>query len=302
MKYAKKMILLDYDIALKAINGEVNNKKVFEVDTNEQAGDEAKDFGSNTQNTIVLEQLLNEIINNSMLSDEEKISQYKNVLQKYTFLKNEKAERKRKLDDQLSQIEKATDSFLKKHDQIAEARKRVSNFSVSPYVKHVNATNSEKGLLKKLMVLETPFPSSSNSLNNSDISTIKNDSNQEPANLKFIRNAPARSSTPSFNLSDCSVETPSPFATTIKKRDIRLGDEVIRHPGLAKTIVRRNLESFYLDEDDDDDEGESQRTDHSVQSNALKKSDVVDLHGSGRKKQNIRKNSIILRWSRLPKK
>jgi hypothetical protein len=155
--------------------------------------------------------------------------------------------------------------------------------------------------LNKLMNLETPYPSTSKTSNMSNVTIDEKSDNRPQASSPLLHNAPRQSFSTSFNLSDYSNYTPSPYATTIKKKDIRTGDEVIFNEAIGKSIVRRNLENFYLD-DDDENSSEDEDGSHLVHSKSVKTTDVSKIQGSGRKSKTIDKNKIIVRWAKLPRK
>lgn len=86
MKYVKKMILVDYDVAMKFSNSEINSKNMFDVKTSEKEAQ--SHFGRNTLNSETIDNALGNIVRDKSLDDEEKLKVYKNLLAEYRFKKN----------------------------------------------------------------------------------------------------------------------------------------------------------------------------------------------------------------------
>jgi hypothetical protein len=100
MKYAKKMVLTDYDPEKS-----VNTKNVFEVDTKE-------DHTLHSKPSEGLNEMLKLILLSKSMNDHDKVKLYSEVLQKYLFARSDDKQQKEKETD--SMIDKLLERINKK--------------------------------------------------------------------------------------------------------------------------------------------------------------------------------------------
>lgn len=222
MKYAKKMILVDYNTEMERKGG---------IGSRNAEADGHEKYVSHLDN------LIHEILTNSDLSEYEKIKLYNEVLQKYLFARKAKIDRDKEHEESLLNeltgvISKKIEKPLKEDaEKIASTSKSVAKLGES------TTPNEEKYPLSQL--LSKDIVDSKDRLNLSAI--LKEDP------LAFTpRDLKGETKFNPFTYSGVKLK--------MKEKDLGEEDEVIYDPKANKTFLKRKLEFYDFSPEPDSDE------------------------------------------------
>ena len=157
MKHTKKYMLVDYNLAIQKNIGDVDQKNIFESIHTDDKLKPSLNHSVSDQHIQDLDVVMKDVLQNKSLTGYEKVKMYNELLQKYTFAKNEnKILKNNETENLLDQISKRVlqKTTLKNKKNDGDVKKRHLSESLNasnPFLTKLTTSRNKKKILESFI-------------------------------------------------------------------------------------------------------------------------------------------------------